>query len=101
MIDLKEEIHTDQTGKFTHLSSNGNIYIMVAHNIDANYIFMDTLKNRPESQIMACYKQIVSRMKRAILTLRKHIIDNESSAAYTALIEKKEYFGKLSHLAST
>ena len=24
VIDLKEEIHTDQTGKFPHLSSKGN-----------------------------------------------------------------------------
>ena len=87
VIDLKEEIHIDQTGKFPHLSSKGNRYIMVAHNIDANYIFMDTMKNRSESQIMACYQQIVSRMKKAGLTLRKHILDNEASAAYTALIE--------------
>ena len=38
VIDLKEEIHTDQTGNFPHLFSKGNRYIMVAHNIDANYI---------------------------------------------------------------
>ena len=44
VINLKEEIHTDQTGKFPHLYSKVNIYIMVAHNIDANYIFMDTMK---------------------------------------------------------
>ena len=88
MIDLKEEIHTDQTGKFPHFSSNGNRYIMVAHNIDANYIFMDTMKKRPESQMMACYQRIGSRMKKAGLTLRKHILDNEASAAYMTLIEE-------------
>ena len=87
VIDLKEEIHTDQTGKFPHLYSKGNIYIMVAHNIDANYIFMDAMKNISESKMMACYQQIVSRMKKAGLTLRKHILDNEASAAHTALIE--------------
>ena len=36
---------------------------------------------------MACYQQIVSRMKKTGLTLRKHILDNEAPAAYTALIE--------------
>ena len=56
VIDLKEEIHTDQTGNFPHLSSKGNIYIMVAHNINANYIFMDAMKNRSESQMMACHQ---------------------------------------------
>ena len=61
---------------------------MVAHNIYANYIFMDAMKNRSESQIMACYQLIVSRMKKAELTIKKHILDNEASAAYTALIEE-------------
>ena len=60
---------------------------MVAHNIYANHIFMDTMKNRSESQMMACYQQIVSRMKKAELTLKEHIFNNEASAAYTALIE--------------
>ena len=85
MIDLKEDVHTDQTGKFPHLSSKGNRYIMVAHNIDANYVFMDTMKNRSEIQMTACYQKFFSRMKKAGLTLRKHILDNEASAAYTEL----------------
>ena len=80
VIDLKEEIHTDQTGNFTHLSSKGNRYIMVAQN-------MDKMRNISESQMMACYQQIVNRMKKAGLTLKNHILDNEASAAYTALIE--------------
>ena len=48
---------------------------------------MDTIKNRSESQIIACNQRIVSRIKKAGLTLRKHILDNEASAAYKALIE--------------
>ena len=48
---------------------------------------MDTMNNRFESQMMAYYHQIVSRMKKTGLTLRKHILDNEASAAYTALME--------------
>ena len=60
---------------------------MVAHNIDANYIFMDTMKNRSEIQMMACYQRIVNRMKKLGLTLKKQILDNEASEAYTELIE--------------
>ena len=91
MIDLKGEIHTYQTVKFPHLSSKGNRYIMVAHNIYANYIFMDAMKNRSEIQMMACYQRIVNRMKKAGLTLKNHILDNEASAAYTALIVNSKY----------
>ena len=49
--------------------------------------FMDAMKNLSESQIMACYHRIVNRMKKVGLTLKKHILDNEASSAYTALIE--------------
>ena len=65
VINLKEEIHTDQTEKFPHLYSKENRYIMVAHNIDATYIFMDTMKNRSEIQMMACYQRNVNIMKKA------------------------------------
>ena len=71
MVNLKEKIHTDQTGKFPHLSIKGNRYIMVAQNIEANYIFMDPMKNRSEGQMMACYQIIVTRMKKAALSLEK------------------------------
>ena len=91
VIDPREKIHTDQTGKFLHLSSKGNRYIMVAQNIDENYIFMDNMKNISESQMMACYQRIVNRMKKAGLTLKNHILDNEASAAYTALIVNSKY----------
>ena len=49
---------------------------------------MDAMKNRSESQMMACYQLIVNRMKKAGMTIKKHILDNEASAAYTALIKE-------------
>ena len=61
---------------------------MVAQNIDANYIFIDTMKNRSEIQMMAWYQLILNRMKKLGLTLKKHILDNEASASYTVLIEE-------------
>ena len=88
MIDIKKEFHIDLTVKFPHLSIKGNRYIMVAHNIYSNSIFMDTMKNRSESQMLACYQRIVNRMKKSGLPLRKHILDNEASAAYMTLIEE-------------
>ena len=39
IVDLKETIYTDQTGKFPYLSSKGNRYVMVGIHVDANYIF--------------------------------------------------------------
>ena len=40
LVDLQETLYTNQTGKFPHLLSKGNIYIMVATYIDSSYIFL-------------------------------------------------------------
>ena len=36
VVDITDEIHTDQTGAFPHTSQQGNRYIMVAIHLDAN-----------------------------------------------------------------
>jgi hypothetical protein len=38
--DLSNSIHTNQTGAFPFTSQQGNRYIMVAINLNANYIFV-------------------------------------------------------------
>ena len=36
VVDLKEKMYSDQTGKFMYLSSKGTSYIMIAYHTDAN-----------------------------------------------------------------
>ena len=88
IIDLKETMYSDQTRKFPYLSSRGNRYIMVAYHTDANYNFMEPMKNRTEAQMLNAYQAIFERMKEAGLGVRKHILDNEISAEYKAAIKK-------------
>ena len=65
VVDLTEEIHTDQTGAFPHTSQRGNRYIMVAIHLDANYIFAEPMKNRTEGEMIRTYQKIINRMKAA------------------------------------
>ncbi len=69
--DLNEEIHTNQTGAFPHTSQRSNRYIMVAVNLDANYIFAKTMKNRTEGEMIRVCQKIINRMKTAGLGLKK------------------------------
>ena len=46
IIDLKETMYTDQTGKFPYLSSQGNRYVMVGVHVDATYIFQERIKTK-------------------------------------------------------
>ncbi len=84
---------TDQTGCFPHLSQSGNQYIMVVYHSDSNLILMEAMRNRTECEIIAAYERIMKRTRKANLTIKKHILDNEASANYKEAIanNKVEY----------
>jgi len=65
---MKDTVYADQTGHFPHLTSKGNIYIMVAIHIYSNCIVMEPMKNRTERQMIQMYQQIVDRLKEVGLT---------------------------------
>jgi hypothetical protein len=87
VVDLTEEIYTDQTGDFPHISQRGNRYIMVAIHLDANYIFAEPMRNRTEGEMIRVYQQIINRMKAAGLGIKKHVLVNECSAAMKSCIQ--------------
>ncbi len=70
MVDLNNEIHTDQTSAFSHTSQRGNRYIMVAIHLDANFIFAKPMKNRTEGEMIRVYQKIINRMKAAGLGIK-------------------------------
>ena len=81
-------MYSDQTGQFLYLSSKGNRYIMVAYHTDANYIFMEPMKNRTELQMIAAYQRISKRIIDGGLGVKKHILDNEMSEGLKEAIKK-------------
>jgi hypothetical protein len=87
VVDLTDEINTDQMGAFPHTSQRGNRYIMVAIHLDANYIFAEPMKNRTEGEMIRVYQKIINRMKAAGLGIKKHVLDNECSAAMKSCIQ--------------
>jgi len=87
MVDLTDEIHTNQTSAFPHTSQRGNCYITVAIHLDANYIFVEPMKNRTEGEMIRVYQKIINRMKAAGLGLKKQLLDNECSTAMKACIQ--------------
>jgi len=87
VVDLTDEIHTDQTGAFPHTSQRGNRYIMVAIHLDANYIFSEPMKNRTEGEMIRVYQKMINQMKAAGLGIKKHVLDNEFSTAMKLCIQ--------------
>ena len=55
MVDLQETVYIAQTGKFPHLSSKGNRYIVTGTRIDSNYIFLEPTKTRNNKNLVGVY----------------------------------------------
>jgi len=88
--DLTNSIHTDQTGAFPFTSQRGNRYIMVAIHLDANYIFVEPMRNRAKEEMIRAYAKIINRMRMAGLGIKKHTLDNEVSDVLKHYIRKQE-----------
>ena len=52
VYEPKENMYTDQTGKFPHVLSQGNMYMILLTHIDSGSIWVEPMKNRTEGGIM-------------------------------------------------
>ena len=78
----KRAMYTDQTGRFPVVSSRGNKYLMVACELDGNYIDAEPLQNRSASQLTQAYQNFFTRWKATnVLAPNWHILDNEAPEA--------------------
>jgi hypothetical protein len=59
----KKTMYSDQTGRFPITSSKGNKYVMVACELDGNYIDAAPMKDRTKSELVTAYKAIFTRWK--------------------------------------
>ena len=82
VYDPKETMYTDQTGKFPHVSSRGNKYMMVLTEIDSNSIWVEPMKNKTEGEMILARRRALTRMKACGIAPKKQVLNNEASAAY-------------------
>ena len=79
VYNVRETIFSDQTGKFPTRSKSGNKYIMVMVEIDSNAILVEPMKSRNDDEMIRAYDVLVTRLQRAGIIPRKHVLDNEVS----------------------
>ena len=85
VYELTHTIYSDQTGRLPCCSRAGNQYIMVILHEDSNYAFEEPMKSKSDEEMQRAYSAIITRIKTAKLTVHKHILDNECSAAMKRL----------------
>ena len=75
----KKSMFSDQTGKFPITSARGNKYIMVAVELDGNYIDGEPLQSRSAKSLTNAYQTIFQRWKATgVICPNWHILDNEA-----------------------
>eukprot|EP00804_Cyclotella_cryptica_P008991 CCRYP_003100-RA/>CCRYP_003100-RA protein AED:0.31 eAED:0.29 QI:0/-1/0/1/-1/1/1/0/525 len=84
--DTHSTLYTDQTGKFPHLSSQGNRYQMILYHVDSNSIWAEPTKNKTEGELILACNRALQRMKACGIQPTQQVLDNEISAAYKLAI---------------
>ena len=59
---------------------------MVLVDIDSSAILVEPLKSRKDAELIHAYRSIMTRLRRAGIAPRKHVLDNEVSEAMKTLI---------------
>ena len=95
VMDMKEIIATDQTGKFPVTSSREAKYLMVMCEIDGNVILVETMKSRTEGEMIKAYLTLVGRLRSAGIQPKHQILDNKASEEYKKTIKESGMTYKL------
>ena len=63
VYEPKETMYTDQIGKFLHISSQGNRYMMALAHIESDSIWFEPTKKRTEGEMMLSRRRSLQRMQ--------------------------------------
>ena len=72
-------VYSDTTRQFLVASSRGNSYILVAIDLDSNYIFAEPMSSRSKVQIFRAYSTIHATFQARGLAPQLSVMDNEAS----------------------
>ena len=88
--DTHSTLYSDQTGKFPHLSSQGNRYQMILYHVNSNSIWAEPTKNKTEGKLIIACNRALQRMKACGIHPTRQVLDNEISAAYKMAITNSD-----------
>jgi hypothetical protein len=79
-------MYFNHMGLFPQVSSLGNKYIMVIHNVDSNSLWAEALKDNTGSKLILARAQALEQMQKVSIVLKYQVLDNQASAAYKKAI---------------
>ena len=76
----KSKAYVDLTGRFPHMSSRGNQYLVVMYDYDTNAIVFEPIKTRQSKEIYNAFKNCERKISRNNVTPKIFVLDNEAAA---------------------
>jgi hypothetical protein len=73
------QIYTDQTGRFTVVSSKGNKYIMLLYDCDSNATLAQPIKDRTAPELLKAFQVMEQELVARSLKPKLMKLDNEAS----------------------
>ena len=83
---LKKTMYSNQTGLFLQVSSFGNKYIMVIHDVNSNSLWAKALKDDTNGKLILGRAQALESMRKAGIVPKHQVLDNQALAAYKKAI---------------
>jgi hypothetical protein len=74
---VRKAMFSNPTGRFLIQSLRGNKFIMVMAEIGSNAIVVKPMKNCTDAEMIRAYNTLLLQLKRASITPKKHVLDNE------------------------
>ena len=87
VYEVRNNVFSDQTGKFPTRWQQGNEYIMVMVDINSNVILVEPIKSRKDEEIKQSYLTMMLRLQREGIITKKQILDNTFSEALETIIQ--------------
>jgi hypothetical protein len=73
---LKKTMYSNQMGLFPQVSSLGNKYIMVIHDVDSNSLWAESLKNNTGGKLILGCAWALERMRKGSIVPKHQVPDN-------------------------
>jgi hypothetical protein len=89
LTEITGQVYSDQTGKFTFPSSNGNNYLFILYYYNSNLILAEPMKSRRAQDIMSAYKTVHTKLCCAGLKPKLTRLNNENSTTLKTFLNKE------------
>ncbi len=77
-------------GCFPQVSSLGNKYIMVIHDVNSNSSWAEALKDNTSGKLILAQARALKQMQKAGIIPKHQVLDNQASAAHKKAISNSD-----------